>query len=258
MLVSFAKGYHALCSALGRCLRSATYSRVADGVEGGAPTVTKRRAGYASALIALGNIALRLLGTGTRILSQREWEERETHLYGVLYGEEARATPGELELPKLPGVPLAELLRDPAVSRTHRERALRLSARALRRLHDLGYTHADAMASNVLVDMSRDEARWFDFETVHSTNESPVARRADDVRALLYTCAAAADGQELSRVVDVVLEAYGHEETGCAVARRARRLFPRPLAFHLGQAGLSFGRLRQLSAALSETQRLPT
>ena len=51
-----------------------------------------------------------------------------------------------------------------------------------------GFTHGDAMAENVMVDLEAGVAHWFDFETIHDSRRPMAWRRADDVRALLVTC----------------------------------------------------------------------
>ena len=80
------------------------------------------------------------------------------------------------------------VLDDPNLEESLRKRAIELAVVALAEFHRLGFTHGDAMAENVLIDLDRGLAHWFDFETVHDSSRPITWRRADDVRALLVTC----------------------------------------------------------------------
>jgi len=160
--------YFALCVLFGRLLRGAKYSEARVVSEGGALLVRKRRAFYAPLLVWLGGILVRVLATGIRVLPQRPWAERERDMYERLYDAPVLiAADGALMLPRLPGHTLAALLEDPAISNAARQRAIELAVLALSDLHARGFTHADAMAENAMVDLEAGVARWFDFETVH-------------------------------------------------------------------------------------------
>jgi hypothetical protein len=227
-----------VCRALGRLLRSGRYARAREVVDGGRRHVHKYRLFYAPILIWIGGPLMRVLDTGVRVLPQREWEERERGIYRSLYGLPIRIDAGVLFLPYLPGITLAAMLDDLTLDPSARQDAIRRAVGALVEFHQLGFTHGDAMAENVLVD--DDAARWFDFETVHESTRIPAWRRADDVRALLATCAVRTPPEQLAETVDVVLEAYADEDVLRHVAASFSTVFQRPLTFHLAQSELSF------------------
>ena len=151
--------------------------------------VRKHRAFYAPLLVWMGGPLVRILDTGMRVLPQREWEERERQIYQSLHGASIRVdADGTLVLPRLAGKTLASLLEDPQLEESVRKKAIELAVVALADFHARGFTHGDAMAENVMVDLEIGVAHWFDFETVHDSRRPMTWRRADDVRALLATC----------------------------------------------------------------------
>ena len=245
------RAYFLLCLTLGRLLRSGRYSTVRIVRQDGELQVRKSRLFYAPLLVRLGDPLVRLLDTGMRVLPQREWEERERQLYRSLTGTSIHIdADGTLVLPHLTGKTLATLLEDPEIEEPIRMRAIELAVVALSDFQARGFTHGDAMAENVMVDLEGGVARWFDFETIHDSNRSMAWRRADDVRALLATCAlrTAADG--LAATVGLVLDVYSDEEVIRLLAPSFTSVMRRPLAFHLGQAGLSFRYFREIARLL--------
>lgn len=199
-----ARAYFVLCLAAGRLLRSAKYSTARIVRHNGERLVRKHRRFYAPPLIWMGDLLVRLLNTGVRILLQRDWEDRERVVYRSLYDLSIRIdVDGTLVLPCLTGKTLASLLDDPKLEESTRKKVIESAVVALAEFHRLGFTHGDAMAENVLVDLAprrcsgRPEhsskgdagvAHWFDFETIHDSSRPMAWRRADDVRALLVTC----------------------------------------------------------------------
>ncbi|MDF1501419.1 lipopolysaccharide kinase InaA family protein, partial [Roseisolibacter sp. H3M3-2] len=243
--------YHAACGVLGWVLRSARYADVEAVRRHGAPLVRKRRRPHAPPLIALGNALLRALDAGVRVLPRRGWEARERALWARLHGAEIRVdADGTLVLPRLPGETLARLLEDPALDAAVRGRAVGLAVAALAAMHRAGVTHGDAMAANVLVDLDAGTARWFDFETEHDAARAPAWRRADDLRALLATCAVRTPTARRDALVALVLDGYGDAEVARALAGRLAPARRRSLAFHLGQAPMPLAHARALAAAV--------
>ena len=82
---------------------------------------------------------------------------------------------------------------------------------ALAEFHRLGFTHGDAMAENVLVDLEAGVAHWFDFETIHDSSRPIAWRRADDVRALLVTCLVRTAPERLAETLHFILDVYADE-----------------------------------------------
>jgi serine/threonine protein kinase len=233
--------YFATCLALGRLLRSSRYSKVRFLALNGEPHVLKSRRFYAPLLIRMGTPLLEILDTGVRILPQREWEERERRLYHDLYGREiGNDEDGTLVLPRFEGSTLARLLEDPALDSTRRHGAITHVVVALVALHRRGWTHADAMAENVLIDLDARVARFVDFETIHDSSRSPIWRRADDLRALLTTCVLRTAPEHHAAILKLILDTYADEEVVRSLVTTFSSVLQRPLMFHLGQAPLSY------------------
>ena len=244
--------YFLLCRGGGRLLRGGRYSTTRIVVDtDDVLVVRKSRRFYAPLLVSLGGPLVRILDTGVMVLPQRDWEERERLLYGKLRGSPVRIEAhGTLVLPHLPGETLATLLEDPALDESARTRAIELAVVALGELHSLGFTHGDAMAENVMVDLEAGAAHWFDFETMHDPSRPLAWRRADDVRALLATSLLRSIPEELAQTLDRILDAYGDDDATPLLAASFTSVLRRPLTFHLGQAPLSFRRFRDVARLL--------
>lgn len=241
------------CLTLGKVLRAGRYSNARIVSENDKLLVRKRRAFYAPLLVWLGDPLVRILDTGVRVLPQREWEERERLVYESVYGTSVRIdADGTLVLPYLAGETLATLLERPASGDAVRKRSIALAVAALAELHARGFTHGDAMAENVMVDLESGIARWFDFETVHDPTRSRDWRRADDVRALLATCLVRTKEAKLAETLQLILEAYGDDRVTRLLSASFTSVLRRPLTFHLGQAGLSIEAYRRIAGLLPE------
>ena len=259
------RAYFVLCLALGRVLRSGRYSKVWIVQQDRELQVRKYRFVYAPLLIWMGGLLLRILDTGVRVLPQRDWEERERRIYRSLLGTSIRIdADGTLILPCLPGETLASLLEDPALEESVRKTAIERAVIALAEFHHLGFTHGDAMAENVLVDVEGGVAHWFDFETIHDTSRTMAWRRADDVRALLVTCLIRTVPEKLAETLQLILDVYEDLSRRSGEAAKADHgvtpllatsfttVLRRPLTFHLAQAGLSFQCYREIARLLRE------
>lgn len=246
------RAYFLLCLALGRLLRAGRYSKARIVDQDGERHVRKHRTFYAPLLVWMGGPLVRILDTGVRILPQRDWEERERGLYRALHGASIRIdADGTLVLPCLAGETLANLLEDPELEEPVRKRAIELAVVALAELHRLGFTHGDAMAENVMIDLESGVAHWFDFETLHDSSRPMAWRRADDVRALLVTCLLRTVPGELPETLQLILDVYPDEGAARLLAASFTPVLRRPLTFHLGQAGLSFQDYRDIARLLS-------
>jgi hypothetical protein len=245
--------YFFLCLALGRLLRSARYSKARIVYQDGELQVRKYRVFYAPLLVWMGNPLVRILGTGVRILPQRDWEERERLVYRSLRGTSVRVdADGTLVLPCLAGKTLATLLDDPELEESVRKRAIELAVVALTGFHHLGFTHGDAMAENVLVDLEAGVAHWLDFETIHDSSRPVAWRRADDVRALLVTCLVRTVPEKLAETLQLILDVYADEGVTRHLALSFASVWRRPLTLHLGQAELPFQRFQEIARLLRE------
>ena len=247
------RGYFFLCSGLGRLLRAGRYSKAQIVRQDGELQVRKHRLFYAPLLVWLGGPLVRLLDTGSRVLPQRDWEERERQLYQSLRGTAILIdADGKLVLPPLAGETLATLLEDPELEESVRKRAIKLAVVALADFHAQGFTHGDAMAENVMVDLAAGVAHWFDFETLHDPSRPMAWRRADDVRALLATCLVRTSPAKFAETLRLILDVYADDGVTHLLAPSFATVLQRPLTFHLGQAGLSYACYREIARLLRE------
>ena len=242
-----------LLTMLARLLRAGRYSRVRVAHRGDRERVHKRRRFYAPLLVAMGGPLMKLLDTGVRVLPQHEWQQRERRLYERVHGASIRiGTRGTLSLPRLHGKTLAVLLEDPALEPHLRARAIDLAVRALTDFHRLGFTHGDAMAENVMIDLDAGRAHWFDFETVHDLDRPMDWRRADDLRALLATCLLRTSPHDCPATARRIVDAYGDERVSRLLATSYASTRRRALVYHLGQAPLSLHCFREIARLLRE------
>ena len=250
---SAARAYFGVCVALGRVLRSATYSRTQIVEQNGERQVWKSRLFYAPLLVWLGGPLVRILDTGVRVLHRHDWEERERQIYRSLRGTSIRIEADRtLVLPCLAGETLASLLEDPQLDETARQTAIEQAVVGLAAFHRAGFTHGDAMAENVLVDLDAGRAHWFDFETMHDPSRPIAWRRADDVRALLATSLVRTPSGKRAQTLQLILDVYADEGVTRLLASSFTSVVRRPLPFHLAQAGLSLRCFRQIGRLLRE------
>jgi hypothetical protein len=247
------RAYFVLCLALGRLLRSSRYSQARIVHRDGEPQVRKRRLFYAPVLVWLGDPLMRMLDTGVRVLPKRDWEEQERHIHSRLRGRSIHIdADGALVLPYLAGETLAAVLENPELEASVRKKAIELAVVALADFHHRGFSHGDAMAENVLVDLEAGVAHWFDFETVHDPRRPIIWRRADDLRALLFTCLVRIVPGKRAEILQHVLDVYKDEGVIRVLATSFTSLMRRPLTFHLAQAALSVEDFREIARLLRE------
>ena len=144
------------------------------------------------------------------------------------------------------------MLEDPALEESVRKTAIERAVIALAEFHDLGFTHGDAMAENVLIDLDAGAAHWFDFETIHGSSRSLAWRRADDVRALAVTCLVRTVPEKLAGTLQLILDVYEDEEVTGLLATSFTSVLRRSLSFHLAQARLSFQCFREIARLLRQ------
>ena len=225
------------------------------------PMIAKRRRWFGPLLIGPGNLCLRLMASGVRVLPVAEWQAREHALHRALHRIELETGPrGWLILPRWPGVVLADHARsrlDPAPARL---RGLVAASRALRDLHRVELpragggcerlSHGDATLRNVLFDPETGEARWFDFDTAHDPGLAPAWRHGDDLRALVYSTVESFADVPVALLLRTVRDAYADpgpwEQLRDRLARGALHRSP----LHFAQACPPHGRRRELESLL--------
>ena len=236
---------------IGRALRGGRYSRVEVVERDGVQAVRKRRVKLAPLLVWVAGGLYRMLNTGVCILPQRSWEARERELHAALYQSVVVVEDdGTLVLPSLRGRILAQLLADPRVNGATRLRAVELAVLALAQLHARGFTHADAMAENVMIDLEYGTASWFDFENAHDPSRTPNWRRADDLRTLLSSCLLHAPERERPGLFRLILQCYPNIDV-TRLLPNALKSHARALPLHLGQAPLSYNGFEELMKLLN-------
>ncbi|HEX6693475.1 MAG TPA: hypothetical protein VF035_02110 [Longimicrobiales bacterium] len=247
------RAWFGICLLAGTLLRSARYARTEVVSCDGERVVHKQRRFYAPVLIGLGNPLGRLLGTGVRVLPQRQWAKRERELMDALYGARVHWENNQsMTLPFLRGITLAALLESADTAESERRRGILMATAALAHLHGSGYTHADAMAENVMIDLDGGAARWFDFETVHDPSRPVDWRRADDLRALIATCMLRTKATDRGSVLRDILDAYPYSGPVEYVMNAFATALQRSLPLHLGQAPLPLDTFREIHSLLRD------
>jgi hypothetical protein len=247
---------------LGSCLRKLRLHAIEHRqAPGRPPTIAKRRRWFSPLVIGPGNLYLRLLGSGVRVLPGAEWRARERALYRTLHGIELDTGPrGWLVLPRWPGVVLADHAqsrRDPTPARV---RGLDAASRALADLHRIELrcahggcellSHGDASLRNVLFDPATGDARWFDFDTAHDPRRAPAWRHGDDLRAMLYSAVESFADVPVPLLLRIVQNSYSDPGPWSQLRERLAQGALHNSPLHLAQACPPEGRRRELESLL--------
>ncbi len=226
----------------------------------GRRVIVKRRNALSRLGIPLGNGILHLIGAESRVLPEAEWRAWEETVAS------AASLPEGVMAPLHSGRTLDVILqgdrrRGESDWSDAKEHAVRLAARALQQLHartvvsPLGpwrLSHGDATVENVCVDLENDAAVWFDFDTRHLLDLSWRRRRADDLRAFLYSAASflsPSAHQQLAKLSTVLAETPAQ----CTELRDCiQGPWRKPSLFHLAQAPLGWAEQESFSAALDQ------
>jgi hypothetical protein len=188
-----------------------------DGVE----FVRKRRRRFAHLIIPVGNLFLKISGSPIIVLPLTlwlEWEHAvEASTRRTLVSTDPFANGTGLWCRHVPGTSLRQLLAASDCSSNQKSDAIRWSLASLRMLHEnvahWGYgvrqsiSHGDATANNVIVDVNKRTACWIDFDTRHQPHVSEADRRADDLRALIYSSAVYLPASRFPELADILIAA---------------------------------------------------
>jgi hypothetical protein len=181
--------------------------------------IKKRRFRLASALAVLANWYAARAGIKMRVLANASWRRYEPLMYGLLLGCDVVTAGDALLVPRLPGRSLLSLLKEGHPLTDESELGVTLAVVELARLHTRWtphpwdrklqrFSHADATAGNVLVDLERQTAHWIDFETTHEPSLPAPLRHADDLLTLLSSAAAVVETEALLRLCQILLRSY--------------------------------------------------
>lgn len=154
--------------------------------------IYKVRRFYSTFVVYIANGIFHFIGEPLRVLGNMDWKEYEANRFSALYGYELSKEKGIL-FPILNGRSLREILLDRNVSEEIKLNAISLAVLSLSHLHSTPYMnyygHGDAHAGNVLVDISRLTASWFDFETRLDSSLLRSEQIAYDLTILLLSVA---------------------------------------------------------------------
>jgi hypothetical protein len=215
--------------------------------------LNKRRRLSSWLLIPLANAYLRCMGSSSVMLSNRQW-----HLWEAAVGA-ARVTSDRVATPKYPG----KTLRVQLLSELDCEQKMdcfTLALSALSELHQTTITwegrtvqlsHGDATADNVCVDLKTAAASWFDFDTRHRLDLAVAERRADDLRALVYSSAVCLSPQHYPCLLQR-MTTRAEPETLAALHTLLPR-WSRPNTFQLAQAPLDYDSFRRFTELLGDS-----
>jgi hypothetical protein len=150
---------------------------------------------------------------------------------------------------------LGRLLADKMTTGDAKLKALRLAASALGELHRLGETHGDATVENIAVDLASERAGWFDFDAVHLPGSAFGLRRADDLRALIFSAAGRASEVAPEELVQAVLSGSDGPEVVAALVALVRRSDLERSLWHQAQSLASPERQRGCVVAIERSLR---
>lgn len=210
-------------SLLARAIDATRVNEVVRGERDGTPVWIKRRRRCMSAVVAAGNVFLRL--SRSRIVmfsSTARWKQRELDAARTLYGSDAAGDAGPRAIWSLhvPGESLEHLLDRGALGPA----ALGAAAGALRAAHArVGragdpFSHGDPHTQNVLFDGRT--ARLIDFETEHEPGLPAADRHADDVLVLALDLLGRAGRDDGVAAAAAVTLAYGDDALRARVRER--------------------------------------
>jgi hypothetical protein len=195
-------------------------------------TVSKRRVWYANLLRIPGNLILSFRRAPVKVLTTKRWFEREQLL------SDATVSQNELTLKKLDGIPLCRYLADEE-SVERKLAAISAATRSLFEFHlQNNQSHGDASAANVMIHEQPGgflSATWFDFDVAHNDSVSDIVRRADDLRALLFTSKKWLTTEEFSQLFAGSESPYADEEVWKELTHTMSNPFQHCDIFHLAQ-----------------------
>jgi hypothetical protein len=233
----------------------------------GAQVIMKSRRCGSGFVVPLGNLFLFLEGSDVEILPEREWLQWELAVDAATSGDcifRSYPVPHNhfrgLLSRKCPGQPLREILVDVTWSLDQKLAAIRWALYALYQLHRQranwgngnlqSISHGDATADNVIVSIKSKSARWIDFDTRHRSHFSEIDRRADDLRALLFSSAACLPPTCYGCLAHTFMSSHSDEQVLNRLRERLLSDWRKLNTYQLAQAPLSWVHADSLSQLL--------
>ena len=195
-------------------------------------TVSKRRLCYAGLLRIPGNLILGFRRAPVKVLSTKQWQERERRLANASVSDRA------VVLKRIDGVTLSDYLAQESTV----DRKLAAINAALGSLFDFhlqhDQSHGDATATNVMIHESSDgelSATWFDFDVAHKESVSSIIRRADDLRALFFTAKPWLSDEDFARLFTGTESPYTDDDVWRELIKTMGNPFQHCDIFHMAQ-----------------------
>ncbi|MEI8021530.1 MAG: hypothetical protein WCH39_25195 [Schlesneria sp.] len=101
-------------------------------------------------------------------------------------------------------------------------------------------SHGDATVDNVIVNVDLQEASWIDFDMRHLPHVSELDRRADDLRALIFSAADCLPVFRFPRLVEAAIASLNDERLLTRLRDRLTNEWSQLNTFQLAQAPLSW------------------
>lgn len=193
--------------------------------------------------VTMGNLVFRFRVPAIRVLPTAEWIEWESAIQ-IRLGNHFQRVGSGVRTEKLRGETLAELLQQNQYSERQKLAWVELACRELARLHqirleldDVLLSHADASVANVMIERTNcsafekdhdrqkqgaanSSAIWFDFDLRHDSGVSVFARRADDLRALIFTALVCCRWERMDVLLEELKQAYSNREVWAELSRK--------------------------------------
>jgi hypothetical protein len=212
--------------------------------------LVKRRRWGRSAIIAVGNVYLRL--SRSRILmfpSTAAWQAWECHSYQLLYGGGcARAGHDALLIQPLPGQTLLSFTQAGTLTNA----MMTAAAYELRRAHRLSWTHGDPHLTNILYDGTR--AYLIDFETQHEASIPFQERCADDLLVILLDLMGRESSERWQEWSAALLR--GYDDTGVLSALAERLRMPTGFELVLWKSRTHYLPQAQMAERIEQLKRM--
>jgi hypothetical protein len=198
-------------------------------------SIIKMRSMWNRIPVTIGSFVFRFRDPAIRVLPTREWIEWESAIQSAM-GQKSERIKSGIRSEKLPGEPLAKLLKQTEYSEQQKRDWVVLACRELANLHQIRLdpgnvhlSHADASVSNVMIvraDGQSSEvgqvragksATWFDFDLRHDLTAASIDRQADDLRALIFTALVCCRWNDVQSLIDGLKLAYANSEVWAAL-----------------------------------------
>ena len=221
-----------------------------------AVVMKSRRLGSRVAIFS-GNLYLKLQKCEVEILGTDEWIRWEKVVQSAMNRTDCvqkteliAGNSHTFTRRHVPGTSLRDVLKESRYSEDMKFYAIGWAVDSLCQLHrrsaDWGcgvnqsVSHGDATVNNVIVNVDWQEANWSDFDMRHLPHVSELDRRADDLRALVFSAAACLSVSRLPRLARTAIASL---DDRCLLTRFRDRLtneWGQLNTFQLAQAPLSW------------------